>query len=148
MNIRPAELKDSLDILRWRNDTHTRLMSRNQQVVAVDEHSQWYTRLLSNPNRMLLIGELVNQSLGMVRFDRLENSSQWEISITLAPEFRNRGLSKELLEQAISYFRSKFNNGEIIAEIKEGNQASRKLFTRVGFNYISRTDEMLCFSFQ
>jgi len=138
MNIRPAELKDSLDILRWRNDTHTRLMSRNQQVVAVDEHS----------NRMLLIGELVNQSLGMVRFDRLENSSQWEISITLAPEFRNRGLSKELLEQAISYFRSKFNNGEIIAEIKEGNQASRKLFTRVGFNYISRTDEMLCFSFQ
>lgn len=148
MNIRPAELKDSLDILRWRNDSQTRLMSRNQQVIEVEAHTQWYNHLLSNPNRLLLIGELSHQSFGMVRFDYLENNSKWEISITLAPEFRNRGLSKELLKRAITYFHSKFDNTEIIAEIKECNQASRKLFTGIGFNYISRVDDILCFSFQ
>lgn len=148
MNIRPAEPKDSLDILRWRNDSLTRLMSRNQHIIELEEHTQWYANVLSYPNRILLIGELANQSLGMVRFDHLEHSNQWEISITLAPEFRSQGLSKELLTIAIAYFRSKFEHEEIIAEIKESNQASKKLFTGIGFNYISIAEDILCFSFQ
>lgn len=148
MNIRPAEPKDSLDILYWRNDPLTRLMSRNQEIIELEKHAHWFANALNNPRKILLIGEVAKQASGMVRFDQLNYSNTWEISITLAPECRNQGLSKILLKLAIANFRSRFNDVEIIAEIKTTNQASKKLFMGMGFNYISTQKNISCFSFQ
>jgi RimJ/RimL family protein N-acetyltransferase len=148
MKLRLAEIKDSLNILQWRNDPHTRAMSRHEDLIEVKDHSQWYEKSLQNPKRLLLVGELEDNAVGMVRFDRLQNAIDWEVSITLAPNYRGRGLSKNLLELACSCFISQYSNAGLIAEIKRCNTTSRRLFEGYGFKCISNEGDMLRYFYQ
>lgn len=140
-----AELKDSLDILRWRNDTLTRSMSRNEDLIDVNSHTIWYSGLLKDSDRLLLIGVVLEQSIGMVRFDRLHAQRSWEVSITLAPEHRGKGLGRKLLKAALLFFSFKHPNAELVAEIKPCNATSRKLFEACGFNYHSSEEHVYRF---
>lgn len=130
--VRPAVLADSLDVLAWRNDPHTRAMSRNQDEVDAAAHQAWFERALSDPRRALLIGEIDGAKVGMVRIDRGEET---EVSINLNPAHRGRGLAYALLTQALASVRE-----DVWAEIRDGNAASLRLFERAGFELQSTTD--------
>ncbi|KTD18975.1 GNAT family N-acetyltransferase [Legionella jordanis] len=148
MKLRLAEPKDSLAILHWRNDPHSRAMSRDQKHIDEVSHNLWFEKLLQNPKRLLLIGEMMDEAVGMVRFDQLINGTTWEVSIALAPQFRGQGLSKKLLEKSLNYFHSKYSEAVILAEIKQSNVPSRKLFESLGFQYVSTQGDILCFSYE
>lgn len=148
MSVRPAELKDCLSILDWRNDSLTRSMSRNEALIDTDSHVVWYGSVLKNMDKCLLIGEILNVPYGMVRFDRILPAQNWEVSITLAPDYRGKGLSKQLLSSAIIFFYCKFPETVIFADIKPENVTSRNLFEASGFKYYSRDEHMLRFLYQ
>jgi RimJ/RimL family protein N-acetyltransferase len=156
IKMRGADKDDCADLLRWRNDPLTRMMSRNQDIIELAVHEAWFQRLLSDSKSLLLIGEISKQSIGMVRFDGLQAENTWEVNVMLAPMHRNKGLSKDLLQAAIRYLRlfKEFTRRlqedeliDLIAEIKQDNAASKKLFENIGFKCISGKDGMLRYSY-
>ena len=44
--VRRVESFDSMDIFEWRNDSHTRKMSRTSEKVEWAEHSNWFNKTL------------------------------------------------------------------------------------------------------
>jgi RimJ/RimL family protein N-acetyltransferase len=128
MKLRAATEDDCLDLWRWRNDPVTRAMSRTADEVELAAHTAWCRGALRNPKITLLIGETSEGKVGMVRFD---HGPEPEVSINLNPDFRGKGLSHALLDQALAQV-----GGVVFAEIKDENAASRRLFERAGFHRI------------
>lgn len=134
LNIRLANSGDGIDVLKWRNDAQTRAMSWT--VAPIDEaaHTIWFNAAIKDPQRIFLIGGLGDKKIGMVRFDVCaEDMNAWKVSIMIAPESRNQGVGTRLLTHAISYFRERFPEVCLIAEVKNSNTASQYLFERLGF---------------
>ncbi len=125
MIVRKATEADALDIWTWRNDPHTRAMSRTQDLLQQAAHLEWFSKALQDPNLILLIGEVGDQKVGMVRFDR---GKETEVSININPVCRSQGHGFALLSEAMKHV-----VGKIVAEVKEGNLASQRLFERAGF---------------
>ena len=123
--VRPAVEGDALDVLAWRNDPVTRAMARNREAVDEASHLAWFAGALADSRRTFLIGEVEGEKIGMVRFDR---GDETEVSINLNPAHRGRGLSYPLLMAALACV-----DGDVWAEIRPENAASLRLFERAGF---------------
>ena len=132
MTIRNATDADAEDVWAWRQDPHTRAMSRSQAETPLAAHLAWFAAALSDPGRTLLIGEVGDVKAGMVRFDR---GAVTEISINVNPACRSRGYGQALLSLALER-----EDGEVWAEIRVENVASQRLFGRAGFE-LSETRE-------
>jgi len=125
---RAATPDDARDVWEWRNDPLTRAMSRNSDEVAWAGHEAWFLRTLADPATTLLIGEVGGEKVGMVRFD---HGPETEVSINVNPACRGRGYGLALLQAGIAQV-----GGEIFAEIKDDNLASRRMFERAGFQFV------------
>src|SRR5829696_2800333 len=130
--LRPAVAADRDLLLKWRNDPQTRSVSRDVHVISADEHDTWLKRVLADPTRRLLIAELDGAPIGEVRFDRL-GPGCYEVSISLAPDARGRGLGSRLLRFAVEWAWRATNARLLDAAIREGNEASMRIFLKAGF---------------
>jgi RimJ/RimL family protein N-acetyltransferase len=125
--LRDTVLADGDDLFRWRNDRETRVSSRDTADLSWDEHLTWLKSALQNPNRRLLIAEDEGGAVGTIRFDFV--SGVWEISWTVAPEHRGKGVGAAIVQLALSGM-----TGErVFAEIKAANFASRRIAEKSGF---------------
>ena len=142
IKVRLAGPDDAIDVLDWRNDSQTRIMSWNDDIIDKKTHIEWFNASIENRKRILLIAELKEMKVGMIRFDLLPKIVKvWRVSIIVAPESRNQGLGANLLTQAIVYFHSKFPGASVLAEVKASNTASHSIFERVGFSKIEFSEE-------
>lgn len=128
MILRKATDRDAVDILQWRNDPVTRAMSRNGGEVGQAAHIAWFTHALQNPAVSIFVGEDGGHKVGMVRFDHEERIV---VSININPMCRGRGYGLTLLSDALAQV-----GGEIWAEIKDDNVASRRIFEQAGFGCV------------
>jgi ribosomal protein S18 acetylase RimI-like enzyme len=142
LTVRRALQEDVMDVLRWRNDPHVCAMSR--QNVPIDEavHRNWYSQAVDDPDRLLIIAFLAGQKAGIVRFDRLQETL-WEVSITLTPEARGRGLGRRLLEMALECLYVAHAPTEVLAVSRLSNEPSVRLFLSLGFNRESDDGELV-----
>jgi RimJ/RimL family protein N-acetyltransferase len=138
--MRAATPDDALDLLAWRNDPATRAMSRNAGVIAREAHLQWYEAALQDRAKLLLVGCVEGEAVGMARFDLLA-PGRWEVSINLDPAKRGRGLSRPLLAAALAELETR-RPEVVVAEIKPANAVSRHLFESLGFRHVSRDADM------
>jgi UDP-2,4-diacetamido-2,4,6-trideoxy-beta-L-altropyranose hydrolase len=132
LTLRLARPDDSADLLAWRNDASTRRMFFQPDPVDEESHRVWYANSLRRDDRILVIGEVSDGKAGIVRFDRTEGS-EWEVSITVNPQMRGRGLGARLLSAAIAERRNEMGNPDLIARIKPENAASQRIFEKAGF---------------
>lgn len=144
MHLRRATIDDALDVLDWRNDPHTRAMSREAAIVDRQAHLDWFARAVEDPSRLLLMGEADGDRIGMVRFDRVGET--WEVSINVAPRARGRGLGAPLLDGALKVFAGLHPDATILAVIKPENVASLRLFEGLGFQPEGGDGALLHFS--
>lgn len=122
---------DARLLFEWRNDPQTRLNSRVAGELDWDVHREWLRRTLADSQRQLFVVEEGGRSVGTIRWDHL-GGKQWEVSITVAPHERGRGLAAAILragEQALEL------TGPVhfLAGIHRGNVASLRLFARAGY---------------
>lgn len=136
MTFRKATEKDSEMLLRWRNDIETRTTSLQMEMVKPEEHEAWLEKTLRNPNRLLWIVEEDGQAMGTMRVDTLDGQNGYELSWTVAPEFRGRGLGKRMLMQAVDNYKGV----PLKAVIKKNNIASIKMAQAAGFKEVSEKD--------
>lgn len=132
VEVRPAGLDDARPLLEWRNDPVTRAVSRHHGVVALDDHLTWLRAALERPDRHLLVGSLDGLDVGTVRWD-LEGDREWEVSITVAPEARGRGLAAALLRAGERWLSGSTAVGAYLAVVHAGNEPSRRLFVTGGY---------------
>jgi len=131
LRIREACAADAETLFRWRNDPVTRAESLNTAPVPWPDHVEWLARALADPNRVLLIGEQNHAPVGTIRFDGDGDSS--DASWTIAPEARGKGMGAKLLSAALAFARTP----DVIAYIKVGNMASKRIAKKAGFAFAS-----------
>ena len=141
IHIREAQAFDSQMVLVWRNDLQTRLASRNQELISPGTHDTWFQVVLENPDRHIYIGEANGVPIGQVRFDLMKSSeSLFEVSISIDPEMRGRGLAVPLLLAAESTFLDSTRAQGLHAYVNVENLASQILFSRAGYSIESLSE--------
>ncbi|MFO0678076.1 MAG: pseudaminic acid synthase [Polyangiaceae bacterium] len=130
ITLRAAIPADSALLLAWRNDEVTRANSRHRGEVTQSEHEAWLAGTLANVDRRLCIAMSEGRPVGQVRLDR--DGSSAEISITLAPEARGKGLSSRVL-RAAEAVGTELGITTFVAEVREENVSSVKAFKRAGY---------------
>jgi RimJ/RimL family protein N-acetyltransferase len=144
LSLRPVELADATLLWQWRNDPHTIAMSRQPDVIAWETHVAWLAKRLADRDAMLLIGLQGDQSIGVVRFERRADGAA-EVSITIAADFRGRGLGKPLLQSGCEYADRAGFARVFDAEIRTDNLASRKIFEASGFKFVSSDERWVVY---
>ncbi len=137
--LRPAEAQDGADLLAWRNDPLMRVNALTPGAVRPEEHAAWLTRVLADPDRILLVGEAAGKKLGMVRFDR-RGDGTFEISFTVAAAARGRGQGSRLLAAGIAHLQRQAGPVPLLAVVKSTNTASRRSFEKCGFALAGEVD--------
>lgn len=127
--IRQARLKDVKIIWQIRNGRPIRRNSRNSEKIIFASHQAWFKdQYFTNRRNYCFIVEYKTQVAGYCRFDWSENN--YTASLAVKPLFHGLGLGNILLNKSLKYLKTAKT---ILAEIKQENLASIKLFQKNGF---------------
>lgn len=125
-------------IMEWRNDKVTRINSFNQEL------KEWSTFKTVFCNKYFehyippLFCVKNNKKIGFIGCIEGDKDNEYKISINLAPEERGKGYGKKIIKIIINYVKIGYPNVKsFIAEIKESNLPSIKLFEGSSFKYES-----------
>ncbi len=137
---RKVTIRDLDLLLEWRNDLATQLASISSAPVSRSEHQQWLQTSLTSHNRQLYIVEeirpLANHvPIGTIRLDKREN--EWELSWTVAPQARGKGLGKLMVVQA-----TRLIDEPLVAVIKKSNYPSARIAEFAGFKLIETRGDL------
>lgn len=138
MHARCATVDDASRLFDWRNEPSVRSVSRTSAELDWSEHLDWVKRTIAAPDRCLLIIEADGKSAGTVRFDLMDPGS-WEVSITVSPELRGQHRAAAILDAGEKYFLAANPAVTLLAEMRESNAASYRLFRAAGYSGQLRT---------
>ena len=130
LTLRKATKEDTRVLYEWRNDPLTKENSIDSKPVGWDVHVEWVKRTLQGDvaGRTLYIAETDGCPVGTVRTDEGEDGYT-EISYTVAPAWRGRGLGKDMvLLCAHTAVRGK----KLRARIKKGHGPSEAIAAALG----------------
>lgn len=133
LTLRRAGHADSEMLLDWRNEPANREASVSQEPVSPEEHRVWLDAVLADPDRHLLIAEADGEPVGQVRFDRKNQGSAYEISVSLDRRRRGYGLGRRLIATACEWAWYSIDAGRIEAWVRRDNRPSRRAFDEAGF---------------
>lgn len=139
--LRVAEARDAGILLAWRNDPETRAASHTSSVITWEDHIRWFDKALSDKNCQIFIAEENDIPVGTARAVFDVKSACWELSWTVAPQARGRGIAKKM----VALLDGKFP-GPIRAEVKKGNVASVKIAESIGMKLVEESEGILIFS--
>ena len=125
IEFRRATHTDGYRLFDWRNDPQTRAASLNTEPVLLHRHLDWLHTTLLRPDRQIFIAELDRVPVGTVRADCVADGV--ELSWTVAPEYRGRGLGTRMVRQFAASFEC-----ALIAIIKAENLASQRIAQAAG----------------
>ena len=126
-----------------RNHPGIRAQSIDEREIDQREHYAWFDRMLHDPN---FIGYVAKSGSQLAGFGRaLSKGTVFEISVAVAEGFRKRGIAKSIILRVIADVPSGFS---VIAKIREGNAASKKLFTGVGFELVGLSGGIMSLSLE
>jgi RimJ/RimL family protein N-acetyltransferase len=132
LSLRPATADDSERLLAWRNDPQTRAMAVVQAAVERATHARWLAARLGAADTRLTIAEQDGEHVGTVRLDR-HGRDEAELSITIAPAARGRGLARPAIELGVEHARHEWRVARVTARIRPENTASLHAFAAAGF---------------
>ncbi|WP_461094584.1 GNAT family N-acetyltransferase [Spirosoma gilvum] len=137
LTYRTAKPTDAQLYFAWANDPDTRRQSFNSSPISLETHTAWFTRKLADPNALLLVFlNDTGQPVGQVRFERTpvaDMPDEIVIGISVDANHRGKGLASQLIQQACTICRQRWEAVTIHAYIKPENQASIRAFERAGF---------------
>lgn len=121
-------------LLRWRNDPDTQRASRRSRLFGREEYREEFANALSLGSEISLFYENGSDlPVGFVKLDPDHvDCCRKQLSWTVAPEARGRGVGTRMLVSAIRVFGCD-RSQKLRAEIKASNTSSLKLAERAGF---------------
>lgn len=131
IQLRSATQADVGQIYEWRNAPETRQFSFNDTPLAWDAHVRWFENFLQRSDCFLLIAEIEQQAVGVLKYHIIE--SEAKVDIYLVPGFYGKGIGTQLLTTGIEWVKKNLSVKNIKAEIFTENIASLRAFTKAGF---------------
>lgn len=129
MFLRPATMDDAATLLEWRNDPATCAACVSSEPVSWPDHIRWLRATIANPKRRLLVIERGGEAVATARFDYDEPT---EFSFTIAPAWRGRGISRQIISLAISA------EANFVAYTKRENKRFQRLAFAAGLRIVRR----------
>ena len=138
IKIRAAVREDLKQLFEWRNHPTVRVVSRNPGVISWEDHQKWFSSVIKDPERLVLIGQREGVPLGVVRFDI--HGDEAEVSIYLVPGIQRAGEGSDLLRSAERWFAANRPDvRKLCAQVLGGNERSQRLFIGAGYQVGSTT---------
>lgn len=142
--LRRATEADSERLFEWRNHEAVRQYSGNPALIPWDTHIAWLAQTLTDPTRILLIGErwrsdlgtktAIPEPIGILRYDLSEKSAEACVSIYLVPERIGQGLGAPLLRAGSAWLKQTYPALRYIhATIRPENAASLRAFEKADY---------------
>lgn len=140
LTLREAAAGDELLLLEWANDPVVRASAFRQAPVQPQDHARWFAaRLADRQDCSIFILEAPNGiPVGQVRFERRGGIS--EIGYSVAAPFRGLGVAAQLLQLAVDAL-PREGATEVLGRVKPDNEASARVFRRLGFAESRTQDE-------
>ena len=138
LTYRKATEADMLLYFEWANDEEVRKQSYQTDKINMDQHQEWFNKKTSDNDCLMLVFENEDKfPVGQTRFQK-ENEEVYVIGISLAKEFRGKGLAAEILQMSSDHFLKLYPGKTINAYIKEDNAGSIKAFVKAGFVFAEK----------
>jgi UDP-2,4-diacetamido-2,4,6-trideoxy-beta-L-altropyranose hydrolase len=135
VRVRKVAREDSDLVYRWRNDPVTRIASRNADEIGPQQHAVWLGRTLNDADKLLLLGEVGQVPVGVIRFDR-RDAGMVEVSLYLDPELHGLGLGAGLLRAGEDAARAWIGRKlTFAAKVRGGNSRVRKVLEAQGYSF-------------
>jgi len=136
IKLMPATMADANMLLRWRNDPEAKKASHNMEDVNKEDHIAWLSKVIDDPGRQLLVAwqrtpNDIYRAIGTMRADYTTLKNCYELSWTVAPETRGKGVGKII----VAMLTKQLANKDISAKVKKGNVASMQIALFAGMRY-------------
>ena len=142
IHLRDATIYDKLLVFEWRNIDTLVALSSHQKKVTLQEHQQWFKRKIVDLNCKLLIIQLKNENIGLIRIE--SEQGECEITIYLIPGYEGQGFGHVALSQAID--NCTLNCKSYLAKVQSKNIPSQKLFQKLGFSKASENNAFILYN--
>jgi RimJ/RimL family protein N-acetyltransferase len=131
--LRPATGDDSDFLRALRNEMAVVAASRSDQHVDQSTHQRWLETSIESPTRRLFVAWADDVAIGQARLD-LDPEGEW-VSLAITEPERGRGYGTEVLAEL-----QRLALGDLLAEVRVTNLASRTLFRQAGFHENAHAD--------
>jgi UDP-2,4-diacetamido-2,4,6-trideoxy-beta-L-altropyranose hydrolase len=136
LTLRRAVASDAKPCHAWRNAESTRRYFRDPSPVPLVDHLRWWQSALANPQIHLLIAQIGQEAVGVVRFDSA--GSEAEVSIFVDPALTGLGLGRHMLDAAADWAATPaVGSKALTADIDPANDASQSAFAAAGFQRVA-----------
>lgn len=127
------------------NDPLVRANSFNQKKIEYADHCKWFEKAVADKNTLfflLFADESEKDFVGQIRFNReSEKSTECVISLSITKQFRGKHIAHDFIKLGIEELKKNWHNVEsVVAEVKDENIASNKLFIKEGFELVSKVN--------
>ena len=140
----PAEKKDSALLFAWANEEETRKQSFSTGEIPRKVHEEWMADTLLREDRKLYLGFHKEVPVGMLRLDI--SGTEAKISYSIDKKERHRGYGREIIRAGEKLITEEFPGVKMLcAEVKTGNEASRRIFEELGFEKAQK-DAFVCYT--
>lgn len=134
--LRPANLSDAKNIFDLSNEYLVRENSISKSIITWENHLIWLKNKIDDSNyRFYIIVDQSDNFIGQLRYEITNNDAV--VSISLASNYRNKGLSSKILIEGSKKIMSE-NINKIFAYIRPDNQSSIKSFEKAGYIFDSK----------
>lgn len=146
--LRQACIKDMKSVFHLSNEEAVRQYAIHKEPIPWETHVEWFQRTLEDHKKVFIIVEDHEGHFGgQVRFSL--DKKKATVSISLGPNLRGKGLSKQILKESIAFMTEDHRDiGEVVALVYEENRASLKLFKGVGFKVTEKTGSLYCLIYE
>ena len=138
LSVRRANLSDAEDIYRWEFHPSSRKWMSDITVVDFRNHMSWLRdKLVDETVCLMIICKDNTKKIAIVRCNISDCSNKVEIGITVDPDNRGKGYSRQCLRLAMIFTQENiWPIFTFTSKIKHGNTVSQKLFTSMGFKFV------------
>jgi len=134
--MRPASQGDIELYFNWANDPEVRRQATCSAPIAWSRHQEWFADKLADRCSQLFVLLAGALPVGQIRYDRKGDQAQIDYSLDVLVRGRGWGVSLVSMGNALVQASGPI---QLRAEVKAGNQASRSVFVRLGFEQASST---------
>jgi UDP-2,4-diacetamido-2,4,6-trideoxy-beta-L-altropyranose hydrolase len=135
LQLRLATCDDLLPLWRLANDRAVRQFSLSPDPITLEEHTAWFQAKLAREETAIWVFDFHGLILATVRYDRVDPETA-EVSLSVAPAFRRRGLGTKLLQRNLRLIRDRLGVKRLRAVVRQENVPSARIFAKTGFQQI------------
>lgn len=136
LTFRLATMDDAQIIFDLSNESSVRANSFNKESLVFKNHVNWLKSKIDDYEYIVILFFKENFFVGQVKFNKI-NLLQANMSISIASNFRGKGLSNEMYDSSLDYmFETRKDIESLVGFILPANIVNIKVATKAGYVYV------------